>query len=100
MHTAQTRRLVLELSATTVTAGEELTATCTWSDGLTGSLTLYIDGEIYSQRIVGDIYGGTGPTFSTWTIVSVHREDAGEYYCFHNQSENSPRQYVTVYCEF
>ena len=103
--TAQTPVLVLELSATTVTEGEQLTASCA-ATTMTGSRILYIDGKPVTVRISDDRVDSTSPddNTTTWTIDPVQRGDAGEYYCFAGGDQgthlDSLAQNVTVHCEF
>ena len=96
--------LVLELSANNVTAGEQLTASCTASVPL-GNRVLHIDGQSIITRIENsrESSNSDGST-TTWTINPVQPGDAGEYSCIAGDqsttdSDSSP-QNVTVFCEF
>ena len=98
--------LVLELSANSVTAGEQLIASCTATTP-TASRVLYIDGESVEQRISADRLDtatSDDDNTTTWTIDPVQRGDAGEYYCFAGGDQSSHLdslpQNVTVFCEF
>ena len=105
--TAQSPQLVLELSANNVTAGEQLNASCSATTSAQ-SRVLYINDEPVSGRIsLGDrltVISVPADATTTWIINPVQREDAGEYYCFaggnQGSHDDSPRQNVTVYCEF
>ena len=74
---AQRPVLVLELSATNVTARDQLTANCT-AQSITASRVLYIDGQPVAERIADRLsISSTGMT-TTWMIDPVQPEDAGE----------------------
>ena len=93
--------LVLELSATNVTVGGQLTASCT-AQAITAIRVLYIGGESVAQRISADrLSSNSSGTTTTWIIDPVKSEDAGQYYCFAGSDQgthlNSPTQNVTVY---
>ena len=97
---------MLELSETTVTAGEQLNASCI-ATTTTGSRVLYIDAGPVSDRISADRLDTTPSAdvnTTTWTIDPVQRGDGGEYYCFAGGDQathlDSPPQNVTVSCEF
>ena len=97
---AQTPMLVLELSATTLTEGENLAASCT-AQTITASRVLYIEGESVSHRISADRLSIlTFGISTTWIIHPVLRKDAGEYYCFAGGDQgthlDSPAQILTV----
>ena len=97
---------MLNLSATTVTAGEQLNASCT-ATTTTASRVIRIDNVNIDERVgekrLDTVTSADGMT-TTWIIDPVQREDAGEYYCFAGgdqaSHDESPPQNVTVYCEF
>ena len=95
---------MLELSASNVTAGEQLSASCT-AETVVASRVIYINGQNIVDRISADRLSSISDgNTTTWTIDPVQREDAGEYYCFAGGDQaihlDSPPQNVTVYCEF
>ena len=98
---AQRPELVLELSATNVTAGDQLTASCT-AQFITAARLLHIDGQSISERVSADRYSSTAlGTTTTWIIDPVQPEDAGEYSCFaggdQSSHSDSPTQTVNVF---
>ena len=93
--------LVLELSATNITVGEQLTAICT-AQTITAIRVLYISGESVVQRISADrLSSNSSRMTTTWIIDPVRSEDEGEYYCFAGGDQgthlDSPKLNVTVY---
>ena len=97
---------MLKLSATTVTAGEQLNASCTATTAAAARV-LYIDSENVLERISGarlSTSTSTDGLTTTWTIDPVQQGDAGEYYCFaggdQGTHDDSLPQNVTVDCEF
>ena len=93
--------LVLELSATNVTVGDQLNASCT-GQAITASRTLYINGESVVRRIGADRRSSVSfEATTTWIIDPVQPEDAGEYFCVAGGDNgthlDSPPQNVTVH---
>ena len=98
---AQKPELVLELSATNVTVGDQLNASCT-GQTMTTSRVLYINGESIRQRISVDRWSAlSSGTTTTWFIDPIQPGDAGEYHCFAGGEQgshvDSPPQNLTVY---
>ena len=98
---AQRPELVLELSATNVTVGDQLNVSCS-GQSITASRTVYIDGQSIVERISADRWSFfVNQTTTTWIIDPVQPEDAGEYFCFAGGDQgthtDSLPQNVTVY---